>query len=212
MRSRPFTSITVKAALARLSISTRGIDREELGAAGQGRRGNGDVPGFLAGGIDDDMLDGGGEPGELVGPLEGAAGILDGEAVQGLAVGEGEDAGIDDIGPGEREGAGEIGEEAEPVGGIDRDLGRAARRIDPGLDGERRALLLGPAHQPRLAGQRRGVIGQPIGRGAAGEMALDLRLVPIGELVAERGHGRGGRGSPPPAEESPPESSSAVRQ
>src|SRR6185312_3875738 len=74
---------------------------------------------------------------------EGAAAlVLHPERVERHAVRQRQDLGVDDVGAGQGERAGDAREQPGMVGGIERDLGNGAAQIDARVDGERRAAAL----------------------------------------------------------------------
>ena len=77
------------------------------------------------------------------------------------------------------------------VGGVERELGDGARRIDALLDGERRAACIGLAHQPGVAGMRRGIQRQPVERIATAREGGEIRVGEIGQKLARRSLRRG---------------------
>ena len=115
-----------------------------------------------------------------------ALGVLDPEGVEGHAVRQGEDLGIDNVGAAHGHGPGDLREKADKVGGVNGDLGDRPVLVHPGIDGKRRARFLRWPDEARLTGVGLGIEGEPVGGMATGEMLFERRRAPIGEFPAER--------------------------
>ena len=63
----------------------------------------------------------------------------------------------------------------------------AARPVDPRVDGQRRTLAFRLAHQTRLTRKGRDIGRQPVVGVAAGHMLGEIRVGPVGQLLAQCG-------------------------
>ena len=113
------------------------------------------------------------------------------DGVERAPVGGGEDLRIDDVGAGDRAGAGDDGQQPGMIRRHHGELGHAARGRERDRGGERLSGLRGRTQEARMRDLLRQIDLEPIGRVMQRDIGVDLGRRPILELGPELGLGNG---------------------
>ena len=114
----------------------------------------------------------------------------DRDGVEREAVGGGVDLRVDDVGAGQRAGAGDDRQQPRMIRREDRQFGDAARRVETDAGGKPLIGRLGGAHETRMGDLVRQIDLEPIGRIMARDIGLAQRLRPVGEFASQFGLAR----------------------